>query len=90
MAKDLKKNDLYRFVIKDIQPSHTTLNTLRKRLDIKCFFEIHKRFVKKANSLGLLDPEIKELPKNRKNGIIIVADSTFLRTSGSTKDRKDE
>jgi hypothetical protein len=46
--------------------------------------------VKKAHSLGLLDPKIKELLKKRKKGIIIVADSTFLITSGSTKGEKDE
>jgi hypothetical protein len=56
----------------------------------KGFIEIHNGFVKKAHSLGLLDPKIKELPKTRKKGIIIVADSTFLITSGSTKGEKDE
>jgi len=46
--------------------------------------------VTKAHSLGLLTPEIRDLPKNRKPGIILVADSTFLITSGSTKGKKDE
>lgn len=90
LAKALKQNDLYRFVTKDIQPSHNTFNTLRKRLGSKGFIEIHKRFVNKAFSLGLLNPDIKELPKNRKKGIIIVADSTFLITVGSTKGQKDK
>jgi hypothetical protein len=90
LAKVLKQNDLYRFVTKDIQPSHNTFNTLRKRLEPKGFIEIHKGFVKRAHSLGLLDPKIKELPRKRKKGIIIVADSTFLITSGSTKGEKDE
>ncbi len=40
--------------------------------------------------MGLLDPKIKELPRKRKKGIIIVADSTFLITSDSTKGEKDE
>lgn len=31
-----------------------------------------------------------KLPKNRKKGIILVADSTFLITSGSTRGQKDE
>jgi hypothetical protein len=52
--------------------------------------EIHKRFVSKAHCLGLLDIEIKSLPRNRKKGIIVIADSTFLITSGSTKGKKDE
>jgi len=90
LAKALKKNDLYRFVTQDIQPSHNTFNTLRRRLRPQGFIEIHKRFVRKAHSLGLLDPEIKELPKNRKQGIILVADSTFLITSGSTRGQKDD
>ncbi|MFH1241574.1 MAG: transposase [Pseudomonadota bacterium] len=90
LARALKKNDLYRFVTCNIQPSHNTFNTLRRRLGPNGFIEIHKRFVRKAHSLGLLDPDIKELPKNRKKGIILVADSTFLITSGSTKGHKDE
>jgi hypothetical protein len=90
LAKGLKKNDLYRFITKNTQPSHNTFNTLRRRLGPEGFIEIHKRFVKKAHSLGLLEPEIKELPKNRKQGIILVADSTFLITAGSTRGEKDE
>jgi hypothetical protein len=90
LAKALKKNDLYRFVTRDTQSSHNTFNTLRKRLGPNGFIEIHKRFVKKAHTLGLLDPDIKELPKNRKKGIILVADSTFLITAGSTRGQKDE
>ena len=84
LAKTLKKNDLYRFVTQDTQPSLNSFNTLRKRLAPKGFVEIHKRFVSKAHRLGLLNPEVKKLPKNRKKGIILVADSTFLITSGST------
>jgi hypothetical protein len=90
LSKALRKNDLYRFVTADIQPSHNTFNTLRKRLGTKGFIEIHKRFVSKAHKLGLLNPQVKELPKNRKKGIIVVADSTFLITSGSTRGQKDE
>jgi hypothetical protein len=90
LAKSLKKNDLYRFVTQDIQPSHNSFNTLRKRLAPKGFVEIHKRFVSRAHRLGLLNPEVKQLPKNRKKGIILVADSTFLITSGSTRGEKDE
>jgi hypothetical protein len=90
LAKALRKNDLYRFVTRDVQPAHTTFNTLRRRLGPQGFIEIHTRFVRKANRLGLLDPEIKKLPKNRKKGIILVADSTFLITSGSTRGQKDE
>ena len=90
LADALKKNDLYRFVTNDIQPAHNTFNTLRKRLGPEGFVEIHKHFVLKAHSLGLLEPEIPALPKHRKKGIILVADSTFLITCGSTKGEKDE
>jgi len=90
LAKSLKQNDLYRFVSRDIQPSHNTFNTLRNRLGPKGFIEIHKRFVNKAHSLGILNPYVKELPKSRRKGIILVADSTFLITSGSTRGQKDE
>ena len=90
LAKVLRKNDLYRFITGDTQPAHNTFTTLRERLGPTGFIEIHKRFVRKAHSLGLLDPEIKELQKNRKKGIILVADSTFLITSGSTRGHKDE
>jgi len=90
LADALKKNDLYRFITRNTQPSHNTFNTLRRRLGPQGFIEIHKRFVKKAHSLGLLDLEIKELPKNRKPGIILVADSTFLITAGSTRGEKNE
>jgi hypothetical protein len=90
LAKALKKNDLYRFITRDTQPSHNTFNTMRRRIGISGFIEIHKRFINKAHSLGLLDPGINGLPKNRKKGIILVADSTFLITTGSTRGQKDE
>ena len=84
----LKKNDLYRFVAKDIQPAHNTFNTLRKRLGSRGFVEVHKRLVLKAHCLDLLEPEIEELPKNRKKGIILVADSTFLITCIPPRDKE--
>ena len=39
-SKALKQNDLYRFVTQDIQPSHHTFNTLRRRLGADGFIEI--------------------------------------------------
>jgi hypothetical protein len=89
LAEVLKKNDLYRFVTNDIQPAHNTFNTLRRRLGPEGFVEIHKRFVLKAHFPGLLEPDIPDLPKHRKKGIILVADSTFLITCGSTKGERD-
>jgi hypothetical protein len=49
LATALKKNDLYRFITRNAQPSHNTFNTLRRRIGPAGFIEIHKRFVKKAN-----------------------------------------
>jgi len=90
LARALKQNDLYRFVTNDSQPAHNTFHTLRSRLGVDGFSEIHKRFVLRAYHLGLLEPDIKDLPKNRRKGIVLVADSTFLITAGSTIGHKDE
>jgi hypothetical protein len=53
LAKALKKNDLYRFVTNNVQPSHNTFNSLRQRFGIKGFSRIHKGFVRRAHDLGL-------------------------------------
>ena len=90
LAKALRQHDLYRFVTNAIQPSHNTFTTLRTRLGTHGFIEIHKRFIKKAQRLGLLEIDIKTLPRMRRKGIIVVADSTFLITAGSTRGVKDE
>jgi len=42
LAMELKKNDLYRFITRNTQPSHNTFNTLRRRLGVEGFVEIHK------------------------------------------------
>jgi len=94
LALKLSKNDAYRFVTRfphHRSPSHNTFNTLRERLGVEGFVAIHVNFVLKAHELGILDPEITGLPKHRRKGIILIADSTFLLTSGSTKGvRTDE
>jgi len=90
LSTALRQHDLYRFVTSAIQPSHNTFTTLRTRLGTQGFVEIHKRFVKKAHRLGLLEIDIKTLPRLRRKGIIVVADSTFLITTGSTRGTKDE
>ena len=90
LTKAIRQNDLYRFVTSNIQPSHNTFTALRKRLGPSGFAAIHKRFVTKAHSLGLLDIDIPKLPRTRRKGIILIADSTFLITAGSTRGTKDE
>lgn len=93
LATKLSKNDSYRFVTRfegNNSPAHNSFNTLRKRLGVDGFVNIHRNFVLKTNVLGILDPEIVGLPRNRKKGIILIADSTFLITSGSTKGVKTD
>jgi hypothetical protein len=88
LSDKLKRNELYRFVsnLDDHRvPSHNTYNSLRKRLGVEGYRQIHSNFVRQADSLGLLNPDISALPKNRKDGIILIADSTFLKTTSSTK-----
>ncbi len=93
LVDKLAKNELYRFVCgfsKNSIPAHNTYHTLRKNLGVWGYIEIHSNFVRQANSLGLLDPEIPELPKNRRKGVILIADSTFIYPYASTKGEKQE
>lgn len=71
-------------------PSHNTFNTLRKRLGVEGFRNIHRRFVLEAHSLGLLNPDMPQLPKKTRKGIIVVGDSTFIRATCSTKGEKQK
>jgi hypothetical protein len=93
LADRLAKNATYRAVClmeKGNTPAHNTYHTLRTRLGIEGFRQIHVNFVNKANELGLLTPEFQLLPKNRRKGIILVADSTFIVAKCSTKGTKQE
>jgi hypothetical protein len=93
LARKLKTNATYRSIClldKSQTPSHNTYNTLRKRLGVEGFRQIHRRFVLEAHGLGLLAPEMPQLPKTRRNGIIVVGDSTFIRATCSTKGEKQK
>ena len=75
LATKLSKNDSCRFVARFLgnrSPAHNTFNTLRERLGVKGFVNIHCNFVLKAKELGILDPEIMRLPSNRMKGIILI------------------
>ena len=88
LSDKLKRSELYRFVSKlddHKVPSHNTYNALRRRLGVEGYRQIHSNFVRQADSLCLLNPDISALPKNRREGIILIADSTFLKTTASTK-----
>jgi hypothetical protein len=93
LADRLAKNATYRAVClmeKGNTPAHNTYNTLRTRLGVEGFRQIHINFVKQANELGLLSPEFQLFPKNRRKGVILVADSTFIVAKCSTKGTRQE
>lgn len=93
LAIKLRKNEIYRFVCQlsdGCCPAHNSFNTLRIRLGSEGFRTIHKNFVLQAHGLDLLNPKIKALPQHRKKGIILIADSTFIPATCSTKGTKDD
>lgn len=69
-------------------PAHNTYNTLRKKLGVNGYAMIHAGFVRAAHGLHLLDPELPMLPKNRRKGLIVIADSTTIRAYCSTNGKK--
>jgi hypothetical protein len=69
-------------------PAHNTYNSLRKRLSVRGYAEIHAGFVRHAHALHLLDPKLPMLPKNRRKGLIVIADSTTIRAYCSTNGKK--
>ena len=71
-------------------PAHNTFNTLRRRLGPEGFVEIHKHLIQQAHKTGLLTPPIPNLPKKVTGKIILIGDSTFLKSVASSKGEKDE
>ena len=93
LADKISRNELYRFITKidhEHIPAHNTFNSSRARIGVEGLKKIHSNFVLTANSLGLLTPTIEGFPRNMRKGIILIADSTFLLTAGSTKGIKKE
>jgi hypothetical protein len=93
LARRLSENSTYRHLClldKGPTPAHNTYNTLRKHLGVKRYAEIHLNFVNEANELGLLNPNIQQLPKNRRKGLILVGDSTPIRSYCSSKGVRQE
>ncbi|NIU01639.1 MAG: transposase [Aliifodinibius sp.] len=93
LADRLARNATYRAVCLMEQghtPAHNTYHTLRTRLGVEGFWQIHVNFVTQAYELGLLTPELSSLPKNRRKGIILVGDSTFIIANCSTRGAKQE
>ena len=71
-------------------PAHNTHSSLRKRLGIRGYAEIHAGFVRHAHALDLLDPELPMLPKNRRKGLVVIADSTTIQAYCSTNGRNSQ
>lgn len=69
-------------------PAVSTFSEFRDRLGPIGYRAIQNRFVERARTLGLLDPPLPGLPKHRHEGILLIADSSFLLTAGSTKGEK--
>ncbi len=93
LAKRLSENSTYRHLClfdSGATPAHNTYYTLRKNLGVDGYTKIHMNFVEEAHKLGLLNPDIKALPKNRRKGLILIADSTSLKSYCSTKGEQQE
>ena len=93
LSEKLSKIKIYRKAIGISSqgiPAHNTFNTLRQRLGPEGFIRMHKLFVMKAHKIGLLIPPISDLPTVVQNKIILVGDSTFLKSVASTKGEKDK
>ena len=93
LAEKLRSNATYRAVClmeKGHTPAHNTYHTLRHRVGVEGFRQIHRNFVYQAHSMGLLAPELSFLPKNKRKGIILIADSTFILGTCSSKGTKQK
>ena len=82
LEKQLREPDLYRHLVGlDLGvPHHTTLSHFRRTLGMEGFVQIHSGYVRFAYQQGLLAPPLPVLPKNRKAGLILIGDSTFIRS----------
>jgi hypothetical protein len=69
-------------------PAHNTYHTFRKAIGPEGYARIHAGFVRRAYALNLLDPTLPMLPKNRRKGLIVIADSTTIRAYCSTNGTK--
>jgi len=93
LSEKLAKIKIYRDAIginRDEIPAHNTFNTLRQRVGQQGFVEIHQHFLLQAYKLGLLTPPISGLPKMVRGRIILIGDSTFLKSVASSKGERDD
>lgn len=88
LAKRLSENATYRAVCgfqKSQTPSHCTYTILRRHLGVDGYKAIHKNLVFECNKLGLLNPTLSILPRNARKGLILIGDSTSIRSYCSTR-----
>lgn len=91
LAQRLSENATYRAVCgfkKGQTPSHSTYTILRRHLGVEGYKAVHKNIVYECDKLGLLNPSFPNLPQNAHKGLILVGDSTPIRSYCSTKGEK--
>lgn len=91
LAQRLKEVSTYRSICGFSEgrvPAHNTYHTFRNKLGVDGYVKIHAGFVRVAQALNLLDPDLPMLPKNRRKGLILIGDSTTIRAYCSTTGKK--
>lgn len=91
LAQRLRELSVYRTICgfsRGHVPAHNTYNTLRNKLGVDGYAQIHAGFVRIAQDLNLLDPKLPMLPKNRRKGLILIGDSTTIRSYCSSAGKK--
>jgi IS5 family transposase len=84
LVADLTCNELYRRAIgldadPATVPKRSALSAFRARLGPDGFWALHRAFVLRAHAAGLGEPDLPQLPRNRRPGLILIVDGTFLR-----------
>lgn len=84
LVADLATNELYRRAIglggdPTAVPGRSALSAFRARLGPEGFWALHRHFVGRAHAAGLSQPDLPQLPRNRRRGLILIVDGTFLR-----------
>lgn len=84
LVHELSTNELYRRAIglggdPGAVPGRSALSAFRSRLGVEGLLSLHAHFVGRAHGIGLTEPALPALPRNRRRGIIAIVDGTFLR-----------
>ena len=94
LIADLRANELYRRAIglggdPAAVPGRSALSSFRARLGPQGFWELHRHFVSRAHAAGLTAPALDSLPRNRRPGLIVIVDGSFLRAYCHQHPKKD-